>query len=82
MLVPPSSQDRERAATLKIVAVITYFHVELAKHEIILAEGLPCESYLDTGDRFSFADQDAVALHPSWGSEARDVTLVMEASSY
>jgi len=27
---------------------VTYFHVELPKHEAIYAEGLPAESYLDT----------------------------------
>jgi hypothetical protein len=30
---------------------LTYFHVELDQHDILLAEGLPCESYLDTGNR-------------------------------
>ena len=30
---------------------LTYFHVELDQHDILLAEGLPCESYFDTGNR-------------------------------
>jgi hypothetical protein len=34
---------------------VTYYHVELAAHDVILAEGLPCESYLDTGNRAAFA---------------------------
>jgi hypothetical protein len=34
---------------------VTYYHVELATHDVILAEGLPCESYLDTGNRAAFA---------------------------
>jgi len=29
---------------------ISYFHVELAEHSVLLAEGLPVESYLDTGN--------------------------------
>ena len=33
---------------------ITYFHVELSRHEVILAEGLTVESYLDVGDRVNF----------------------------
>jgi serralysin len=33
---------------------VTYYHVELAEHAIILAEGLPVESYLDTGNRGAF----------------------------
>ena len=30
---------------------ITYWHIELAEHSLICAEGLPAESYLDTGNR-------------------------------
>jgi hypothetical protein len=33
------------------VAVVEYYHVELDAHDIMLAEGLPAESYLDTGNR-------------------------------
>jgi hypothetical protein len=35
---------------------VTYWHVELDRHEVILAEGLPCETYLDTDNRGSFAN--------------------------
>jgi Hint domain len=46
------------------VADITYLHVELDRHDIILAEGLPAESYLDTGNRGDFANAPGVArLH-------------------
>src|ERR1019366_10641252 len=38
---------------------VTYWHVELARHDILLAEGLPAESYLDTGNRDAFADNAA-----------------------
>ena len=63
------------------VAQVEYFHVELERHDVILAEGLPVESYLDTGDRASFGcDTGVVALHPAWGTESRDVTLAMEAA--
>jgi hypothetical protein len=33
---------------------VTYYHVELAQHDVLLAEGLPAESYLDTQTRDSF----------------------------
>jgi hypothetical protein len=49
---------------------VTYWHVELARHDLLLAEGLPCESYLDTGNRNAFANRDVVALHPSFGRTA------------
>jgi autotransporter passenger strand-loop-strand repeat protein len=35
---------------------ITYWHVELARHDVLFAEGLLCESYLDTGTRLSFTN--------------------------
>jgi hypothetical protein len=67
-------EDRDR---------VTYWHLELLQHDVVLAEGLPAESYLDTGDRASFADGGgSVALHPAWGSEMRDTSLVMEALGY
>ena len=34
---------------------VTYWHVELDRHDVILAENLAAESYLDTGDRSDFA---------------------------
>ena len=33
---------------------VTYYHVELARHDILLSEGLGSESYLDTGNRDDF----------------------------
>lgn len=36
-------------------AVVTYLHVELDEHDVLLADGLPCESYLDTGNRHAFS---------------------------
>jgi hypothetical protein len=41
-----------------------YFHVELASHSIIFAEGLETESYLDTGNRRSFANAPVTRLYP------------------
>ncbi|WP_460254611.1 Hint domain-containing protein [Acidiphilium sp. MT5] len=42
-----------------------YYHVELDAHDILLAEGVKAESFLDTGHRALFADRDApVSLHP------------------
>jgi collagen type I alpha len=39
---------------------VTYYHAELPEHEVILAEGLPVESYLDTGDRTNFAGGETI----------------------
>ncbi len=43
---------------------VTYWHVELAAHDILLAEGLACESYLDTGNRGMFANAPTTACCP------------------
>ncbi len=48
---------------------VTYYHIELARHDVILADNLPTESYLDTGDRCNFANGGApIALHPDFSS--------------
>jgi collagen type I/II/III/V/XI/XXIV/XXVII alpha len=64
------------------VARITYVHIELAQHEILLAEGLPVESYLDAGDRATFSGGGVVALHPEWGKHEGDVAMLREALAY
>jgi len=44
---------------------VRYFHLELDRHAILLAEGLPAESYLDTGNRGSFDNAGTpLLLHP------------------
>jgi hypothetical protein len=49
------------------VAAVTYWHVELPSHDVLLAEGLPAESFLDTGNRAAFANGGGVvALHPDF----------------
>jgi serralysin len=46
---------------------VTYWHVELAQHSIVLAEGLPAESYLDVNDRSLFnGTAGPVVLHPDF----------------
>lgn len=46
---------------------VEYWHVELDSHDIILAEGLPAESYLDTGNRTGFINGGAfLDLHPDF----------------
>ncbi len=47
---------------------VRYWHVELPAHDVILAEGLPAESYLDTGNRDAFARR---AMKPSTRVESR-----------
>jgi Hint domain len=52
-------------------ASVEYFHVELDAHAILLAEGLPAESYLDTGNRNFFANSSGpLVLHPDLTDDA------------
>ncbi len=46
------------------ISAYTYYHVELEQHAILLAEGLPTESYLDTGNRSRFANAAVAGLFP------------------
>ena len=52
--------------------VVSYFHVELERHDVIFAEGLTAESYLDTGNRSQFANAPLVSLHPTLGAGEKE----------
>jgi hypothetical protein len=45
---------------------VTYHHIELETHDVILSEGLPSESFLDTGNRDMFEGEAAMQLHPAF----------------
>jgi hypothetical protein len=52
---------------------VTYYHIELPHHDVVFAEGMPTESYLDTGNRSSFANGGGlVALYPDFASHVWD----------
>lgn len=61
---------------------ITYDHVEPARHDAPLGEGLPMESYLDVGDRGDFANGGVpVWLYPDfsarmWEAHGRALLIV------
>ncbi len=49
------------------VDTITYHHIELAQHDVLLAEGLPVESYLDIKDGWNYPERaGAVRLYPDY----------------
>ncbi len=51
---------------------VTYHHVELDTHDVLLSEGLATETYLDTGNRTFFANAEGpVQLHPHLGLVTR-----------
>jgi hypothetical protein len=64
----------------RATGVVTYFHVELARHALVLAEGVPAESYLDTGNRAIFDNASVTALHPDLSASAHGQTLTTAAA--
>ena len=49
---------------------VSYWHVELDRHDLLVASGLAAESYLDCRNRNAFANGGAVAaLHPDFSPQ-------------
>jgi hypothetical protein len=56
------------------VETVSYYHVELAEHDVLLANGMPAESWLDTGDRCRFSNGgEVIALHPDFSALTREM---------
>jgi hypothetical protein len=73
VLVPVKYLVDGEGITQVEVASVTYWHIELDSHDVLLAEGVAAESYLDTGDRSCFDNGGGVVtLHPRFGSLAWD----------
>jgi hypothetical protein len=67
VLIPVRYLINGRTIVQTRVAEVTYYHLEISTHDVILAEHLPCESYLDTGNRSDFANGgSAIKLHPTF----------------
>ena len=74
-LIPAGALVNGTTVTIEPMSEVEYVHIECERHEILLAEGLPAESYLDCGNRAEFADQgEPMVLHPTF------VTLSHEAA--
>lgn len=57
--------------------IVVYYHFELTRHQVILADGLPAESYLDVGDRADFGDADGmIRLHPEFDANLPWVAIL------
>jgi autotransporter passenger strand-loop-strand repeat protein/T5SS/PEP-CTERM-associated repeat protein len=48
---------------------VTYYHVELPEHDVLLAEGMPAESYLDMRDGSNYANAPGpIRLYPDYAA--------------
>ncbi len=62
---------------------VTYYHLELDDHDVLLAEGLPVESYLDIGGRFNFENGGGpIALHADFSTCRQDTAHMWEALGF
>jgi len=61
---------------------IYYYHLELASHDVVLAEGLPTETYLETGGRPAFENADVTQLHPEFTPDDSVVAAIWRAAGY
>ena len=57
VLIPARHLCNGATIRQEVVEAVEYFHVELERHDILLTEGMPCESYLDTGNRTVFESE-------------------------
>jgi len=62
-LVPVRHLINDVTITQESVDSITYYHIELPKHTVIFAQGLPAETYLDSDNRQFFISADQVATN-------------------
>ena len=64
VMIPAGALVNGTTIVQKEVEAVTYWHVELdGGHNVIFAENLPCESYLEMGNRGFFADCRISVLH-------------------
>ena len=67
VLIPVSALINGTSVVQERVHSVRYLHVELALHDVVLAEGLPVESFLDLGDHRQFGDGPGPTdLHPDF----------------
>jgi hypothetical protein len=68
VLIPIKYLINGKTIVRRRVEEVTYYHVELGEHDVLLAEGMHAESYLETGGRGGFDNAGGlVSLHPEFG---------------
>lgn len=83
VLIPVKYLINGTTITRLDVATITYYHLELPRHDVVLAEGLPAESYLETGGRSNFEDGgSAMRLYPDFGADPYFRAAIWEYAGY
>jgi parallel beta-helix repeat protein len=82
VLIPVRYLIDGRCVVPAMVERVVYYHLELTDHSVVLADGLPAETYLDIGDRNNFHDSGSwVPLFPDFSDRIRSTALIQEARS-
>lgn len=63
VLIPAVALVNGSTITQQDVETVTYWHIELDSHDVLLAEGQAAESYLDMGNRGFFTENGVISLH-------------------
>jgi hypothetical protein len=71
VLIPVRALVNGRSILHTRIDRVTYYHVELDTHDVVLAEDLPTESFLDTGNRSDFAGR-VTQLRPDFAASVWD----------
>jgi autotransporter passenger strand-loop-strand repeat protein len=62
VLIPAVALINGATITQDVVETVTYWHVELDSHDMLVAENLPAESYLDMDNRGFFVESASVSI--------------------
>jgi hypothetical protein len=82
VLIPAKCLINGRNVVSHDVETVEYFHVELAAHDVVYANGLEAETYLDAGNRTFFAGQGVTVAHPDFASIPDQNYFAWEANGY
>ena len=84
VLIPAKYLVNGSSVTVSGQASVTYHHIELDRHEVVFANALPAETYLDTGNRISFnGRRDTVFVpHPDFSTASDLVFFTWDAQGY
>ena len=74
VLIPAKHLINGTTVTQQEMSKVVYHHIELERHDVVLAEGLPAETYLDIGDRSSFTGGAVIALHPDFAARSWEMS--------
>jgi collagen type I alpha len=79
VLIPVKYLINGRGIRQIAVHQVTYHHAELPRHAVLLAEGLPAETYLDVGYRDNFQNNDGgIRLFADFSGDGPDIAILRE----